>query len=167
MTWPTLEWDPIDAMLDLPAPVVTERSPVGALIFRPAVRVAATTTLTDAAALMEARGVSVLVIEDASAVLTERDITSAVARDAARDATVDQLTRTQPVVVPGATPIVEACALMLTEHVDHLVVEMGTDGPGVVSLAEMAAALLQRVSPRLWLTSVRASLDEPTEVWLG
>jgi signal-transduction protein with cAMP-binding, CBS, and nucleotidyltransferase domain len=146
---------------------VTERSPVRALICRPAVRVAATTTLADAAALMEAQGVTVLFIQEASATLTDRDIASAVARDAPRDAAVDGLATTHPVVVPGSMPIVEACALMLTEHVDHLVVEIGTDGPGVVSLAEMAAALLQRVNPRLWLASLRATLDDPTEVWLG
>jgi hypothetical protein len=37
----------------------------------------------------------------------------------------------------------------------------------VVSLRDIVAVLLQTASPELWLSSLRVSVQLPTELWLG
>jgi hypothetical protein len=63
-------------------------------------------------------------------------------------------------------PIVEACAVMLTERIRHAIVDV--DGQlAILLIKDVAAVLLQGANPEMWLTSLRVAIDLPSEAWLG
>jgi CBS domain-containing protein len=148
------------------AAVVSGRSPLSALVCGCAGTVADDATLPEAAAKMEAAGVSALLLERAGGIVTDRDIIRALAYGAPLDQEVATVATQQPLTVPGTMTVVDACAVMLNEGVRHLVVELD-GGVGVTSLAEVAAVLLQAADPQIWLTALRVAIDVPTEIWLG
>ena len=146
--------------------VVSARSPVSSLLARPAVTIDAGATLAEAVAAMEAAEVSALLVEGPAGIVTERDIARALGHGVSVDQPVGHVATRHPIAVPGRMPVVEACALMLNEQVRHLVVDV--EGRlGVVSLRDVAAAMLQATDPHIWLASLRVAIDVPTENWLG
>jgi CBS domain-containing protein len=147
-------------------PVVSGRSALSELLLRPPVAVEPACTLGDAVAVMESAGVSALLVAELPGIITERDIARALGHGLSVADHVDRVATLRPVVVPGSMTVVEACATMLNEHVRHLVVDLA-DGWTVVSLRDVAAVLLQGADSELWLTSLRVTIDVPTETWLG
>ena len=152
-------------LADAPVNVVCGQSPVSALVIGPALTIPSATTLGEAARVMEEAGVSALVLDDGG-IVTERDLVRGLGHGASTGDTVAGVATPHPVVVPGSMTVVDACVLMLSEHVRHLVVGLG-DEIGVVSMRDIAAVLLQTASPQIWLTSLQVSVDMPSEVWLG
>jgi CBS domain-containing protein len=146
---------------------VDPQSTLAALIPRPALTVPASCTLVDAVERMEAAGVSALVVGDHRGIVTERDLARALAAGRALDEPVERAATRQPVAVPGATTVVAAAGLMLNEHVRHLLVELDDGTVGVVSVRDVLAVLLQATDPDPWLTSLRAAIETPSEIWLG
>ena len=149
-----------------PANVVCERSPLSTLVSRAAVTVDPRCTLADAVAAMEAAAVSALLVEKLGGIITERDIARALGHGVPVDETVARIATPHPIVVPGSTTVMEACATMLNEHVRHLVVALG-DTVGVISVRDVAAVLLQSTDPHIWLASLRVAIEAPAETWLG
>jgi CBS domain-containing protein len=146
--------------------VVHGQSPLSALVSRTSVTVAVDCTLADAVATMEAAGVSALLVGAHAAIITERDIARALGHGVPVDEVVGRVATPYPLVVSGSMSVVDGCATMLNEHVRHLVVE--TDhGPAVLSLRDLAAALLQASDPHIWLSSLRVKIEVPPEIWLG
>jgi signal-transduction protein with cAMP-binding, CBS, and nucleotidyltransferase domain len=133
----------------------------------PAVRVRATTTLSEAAQVMLEENVSSLVVDPrGERFLTERDLSRALAGGFGPDDPVDVVS-TDSVRVPAGTSVVDAAAIMLNNHVRHLVIDGWEDGVAVVSLRAVMAVLLQAVTPELWLEPLRLAIGPGTEVWLG
>lgn len=147
--------------------VVSQNSPLSRLVNRSALTIPAEATVADAAAAMEAAGVSALLVEGAGGVVTERDIARAMAHGVPGDELVDAVATRYPLVVPGSMPVVEACGVMLNEHLRHLLVDLDGDRVGIVSLRDVAAVLLQAADPHLWLASLRVAVESPAEIWLG
>ena len=148
------------------ANVVSGKSPVSSLLGRPVVTIAPEATLAAAVESMEAAGVSALLVDRLGGIITERDIARALGHGVAVDEPVDGIATPHPLVVPGSTTVVAACALMLNEQVRHLIVDH--DGTfGMISLRDVAAALLQSSDPQIWLTSLRLAIETPPETWLG
>jgi CBS domain-containing protein len=85
--------------------VVSERSPLSALIYRPAVTIAAAVSVADAAARMESAGVSALLVDNGPAIVTERDIARACVRGDPRERPIGELATHAPVVVPGSMAV--------------------------------------------------------------
>lgn len=156
-------------VIDLTAAVnvVSPSSPLKRLINRTAITIPPDATVADAAAAMEAAGVSALLVEGAGGVVTERDIARATAHGVPGDALVDAVATRYPLVVPGSVSVLEACGVMLNEHLRHLVVAIDGDRVGIVSLRDLAAVLLQASDPHLWLASLRIAVESPSEIWLG
>jgi signal-transduction protein with cAMP-binding, CBS, and nucleotidyltransferase domain len=148
-----------------PARVLTARSTLGDLPLRTAVRVGRRCTLAEAVERMEQHGVSSVLV-DGDGIVTERDIARAMAHGAPATEVVEAIATWHPITVPATMPIVEAAAVMLNEHVRHLLVERGGH-TAVVSLRDVTALLLQAANPEPWLTSLRIAVPSPAEIWLG
>ncbi len=154
------------SLWDCQANVVSARSPLSALLCREAVAVDPTCTLAEAVAVMEAESVSALLVERIGGIVTERDLARALGHGVAVDEAVAAIATLRPLVVPGTTTVASAGATMLNRQVRHLVVDLG-DRLTVVSLRDITAVLLQGADPRLWLTSLRLTIEAPSELWLG
>ncbi len=148
--------------------MVDHRCPVRLLIVRASVAVDATATIAEASELMLTMGVPALLVRPGSdAVLTEADVARAIGAGHPVDATIEDIAVAKAVIVEGDMPIIDAAITMLNAGVDHLVVELDDEERGVVSLAEIAAVLLQSVDHRLWLAQLQLSSIGPAEIWLG
>jgi CBS domain-containing protein len=149
------------------AAIVEPLSAIRHLIARPAVRVRADATLSEAAELMLEENISSLVVDPrAERFLTERDLTRAFAGGFGPQDCVD-VVATGPLRVPAGTSVVDAAAIMLNAQIRHLVIDGWEGGTAVVSLRAVMAVLLQAVKPELWLERLRISVAPATEVWLG
>jgi signal-transduction protein with cAMP-binding, CBS, and nucleotidyltransferase domain len=147
--------------------VLDQRSHIGRLVSREPVRVDDDTTLARAAAVMRDANVSSVLVGGDSAIATERDLTRALAAGLSADAPIHDVSSRHPVRVVAELPLVDAAALMLNEEIRHLIIEFQDGSEGVVSLRDIVAVLLQTASPELWLSSLRMSVQLPTEIWLG
>ena len=147
--------------------VLDPRSHIGRLVSREPVRVDDDATLADVAVVMRDANVSSVLVGAGSAIATERDLTRALAAGLSTDALVVAVSSRHPVRVDAELPLVDAAALMLNEEIRHLIIEFGDGDEGVVSLRDIVAVLLQTASPELWLSSLRMSVQLPTEIWLG
>ncbi len=135
---------------------------------RPAIGVDPTATIAEASEVMLESGVGALLVGPGShAVVTEGDVARAIGAGHPLDATIAEIAVAHPVVVGGDTSILDAAVGMLNEGVAHLVVDLGEGEKGVVSLAEVAAVLLQAVDHRLWLAQLQLGGIGPAEIWLG
>lgn len=148
-----------------PARVLTSLSVLGDLALRPALAIGRGCTLVDASVAMERAEVSSLLVEG-DGIVTERDIARALAHGVGGEAAVGEVATWHPITVEMSTPIVDATATMLNEHVRHLLVNVPT-GRAVVSLRDVAAVLLQATNPQIWLSSLRVAVEAPAEIWLG
>ena len=124
-------------------------------------------TLADAVETMRAEKVSLLLVDGRSGIVTERDLARAMAAGSAPGDPIEQAVDPHPRVVPAATTVVAAAALMLNEQLGHLLVDLGSCGLGVVFIHDVMAVLLQVADPHLWLTSLQIGIDSPSEIWLG
>lgn len=147
--------------------VASPRSPVGALVSRPAVRVPAEATLAEAAVAMRSASVSSLLVGSAGGIVTERDLVEAMARRLGPDEPVTVVASEDPLVVPYETSVVDAAAAMLNHEVRHLIVAMPDTSPAVISLRDLMGVLIQAVNPGIWLASLRVSLSSSPESWWG
>lgn len=147
--------------------IVHASSPISALVMRPAVTIAGSATLGEAVDRMTAAGVSSVLLEERSGILTERDVTRALGAGLGRDDPAEAAATPHPIVVDGSMAILDACGFMLNEHLRHLLVALPDRSVGVVSLRDVTAVLLQVADPQLWLTTLRVTLESPSEIWLG
>lgn len=123
------------------------RDPIGTLVVGPVAMVSPTATLREAAQTLASDHLGLLVVVTGAgprAVLSERDIVAAIAGgedvdvERVRDhASVDLIT------VEEDTTIVDGLGAMLAAEVRHLLVARGGVVVGVVSLRDLAAALLE------------------------
>jgi CBS domain-containing protein len=148
------------------AMVVSSLSPIADLVARRVVDVPAATTIRVAVETMERGHVSALLVTEGGGIVTERDVARALGHDVSLDERVAVIATPHPVTVHGSMTVVEACGLMLSEELRHLVVETDA-GMAVVSMRDLAAVLLQSAEPTAWLTQLRVSIDVPAETWLG
>ncbi len=149
------------------AQVVHPQSPVASLCTRAVVAVAGDTSLAAAVDLMRHEGVSSLLLDGGRALVTERDLARAMAYGCVPSEPVSVAGSPHPITVPGHLRVIEAAALMLNEHVRHLVVELPAGALGVISLRDVLAVLLSVVDRDLWLTSLQVRIEAPAELWLG
>jgi CBS domain-containing protein len=149
--------------------VIHLHSRVSSLVSRPAVRVHAHDTLTQASQAMRSNNVSSVLIGPAHvAIVTERDLTRALAAEYPPDTPVSEVATPLPRSVPGTTDILDAAALMINQEVRHLIVELPSGSDGAVSIRDIMAVLLQAAKPELWLSSLRVKVEIPyPEAWLG
>lgn len=148
--------------------VVTQQSPLGALLAGPAPVLDRDATVREAAEVMRDAHVSAVLIGTGTGILTERDLARAVADGVDDAAPVTVLATPRPVTVPGTTTVLQAAARMLDLELRHLVVDMGSGGLGIVSLRDIAAVLLQEADPELWLHTLRLVVGSASsEIWLG
>lgn len=146
--------------------VVHPWSPIVSLCVDAAPGVDPEAGLGEVAARLGELGVSALLVGGGPGIVTERDLVRALASGAGPEAPVAAHSTGHAIAVTGSTPIVEVAALMLNERLRHIVVRH-EDGTGVVSLRDVAAVLLSSVDHRLWLASLRVSVQPATEIWLG
>ena len=156
-----------DAMTKDPAHVVPRVEDLG---LRPAVAVAPTAPLNQAARVMRAHDISALVVGEPGglvSIVTERDLTRALADTLPPDTEVATIASTDPMTVPPDATVMDVATLMLREGVRHLVVARGGRAVGVVSIRDALAALVQTVTPdTVFVMLERLRVDAP-EVWLG
>ena len=150
-----------------PVRVVFPRSPLAALVSRPAVGVTAETTVADAVALMRRESVSALLVDGDAGIVTERDLARALGAGRTAADPVGSVATPKPLTVPGTMTVVTAAGLMLNEQLRHLVVHIDATTSGIVSMRDILAVLLQVADPHLWLRSLRAVMEAPAELWLG
>jgi len=142
-------------------------SPVGLLVNGPVIAIEADATVAEAAALMSDLDVSALLVAGGGSIVTERDIARSVAAGLPSDEPVDVVATRNPVAVDAMMPIVRAAAVMLNEHVRHLVVELDGRAAGILSLRDIVGVLLQTADPELWLTSLRVAISASPDIWIG
>jgi signal-transduction protein with cAMP-binding, CBS, and nucleotidyltransferase domain len=126
------------------------KDPVGSLVVGPVAMISPTATLREAAQTLASDQLGLLVVVTGAgprAVLSERDIVAAIAAgddvddERVRDhATVDLLS------VDETTTIAASLTAMLEAEVRHLLVTRGGVIFGVVSLRDLAAALLEEIA---------------------
>lgn len=107
------------------------------------VRLTPTDTLRAVAvALAEARTGLGIVEVAGGGVITERDVLRAIAAGTDLDAAtvVDHMTA-DPVAVPGAMPLHEACDMMIARNVRHLLVSEGDQLVGVLNMRDVVGVL--------------------------
>lgn len=146
--------------------VLDLRSHVGRLVSREPVRVDDDATLDHVAAVMREANVSSVLV-GTGAIATERDLTRALAAGLSTETPILDVSSRHPVRVDADLALIDAAALMLNEEIRHLIIEFADGSEGVVSLRDIVAVLLQTASPELWLSSLRMSVQLPTEIWLG
>lgn len=95
-----------------------------------------------AVALAAARTGLGIVEVDGGGVITERDVLRAIADGTDLDAATaaDHMTA-DPVAVPGATPLGEACDLMISRNVRHLLVAENGELVGVLNMRDVVGVL--------------------------
>lgn len=107
------------------------------------VRVSPGDTLRSVAAALSAARTGLGIVEvDGGGVITERDVLRAIADGTDLDAATagDHMTAS-PVSVPGATPLDEACDLMISRNVRHLLVAEGGELVGVLNMRDVVGVL--------------------------
>ena len=150
-----------------PLHVVFPRSPLVALVTRPAVGVTGRTTIAEAVEVMRRESVSALLVDGAEGIVTERDLARALGAGRTSAEPVAAIATPHPLVVSGTMTVVAAAGLMLNEQLRHLIVELDAAPPAVVSMRDILAVLLNVADPHLWLRSLRAVMEVPSEIWLG
>jgi signal-transduction protein with cAMP-binding, CBS, and nucleotidyltransferase domain len=123
-------------------------------------------TIREAAAALHAMNASAALVAGPESIVTERDLTRAWSDGLNGDESIQTVATQHPIVVSGDTPIVDGAALMLNNEIRHLIV-VDNGAAGIVSLRAVMAVLLQAVQPELWLSTLRISITEGPELWLG
>jgi CBS domain-containing protein len=143
---------------------------VSDLRLRPAVAVAPSATLAQAARIMRAHDISALVVGEPGAlvsIVTERDMTQALADARPPEVEVSAIASPEPLTVAPDATVMDAATLMLREGVRHLVVTRAGRAIGVMSMREVLAALVTAVTPdTVFVMLERMRVDAP-ELWLG
>jgi CBS domain-containing protein len=116
---------------------------------------------------MRDANVSSVLVGAHGSIATERDLARGLAAGLSTETPVLTVASRHPVRVAADLPLVDAAALMLNEEIRHLIIEFRDGSEGVISLRDIVAVLLQTASPELWLSSLRLSVQLPTEIWLG
>jgi signal-transduction protein with cAMP-binding, CBS, and nucleotidyltransferase domain len=149
------------------AKVLGPTAAIDHLMVREPVRVAFDSSLQEAASVMRGAGVSAVLVGNGTAIATERDLTRALAAGMSPAESIAAVVSTNPIRVPGHTPVTEAAALMLNQEIRHLVVD-GADGRvSIISFREVMAVLLHMASPHVWIATLRVAVTAPPESWLG
>ncbi len=148
-----------------PVSVVEPRSALSTLVWRPAMSVEPSCSLADAAESMRTEEVSALLVGHREGIVTERDLTRALGAGCDPTDPVASVMSRHPLSVAAETSILAAAGLVLNEQVRHLIVELGDDQVGIVSIRDLLAALLQAVDPQIWLTSLRVAVEAPSRPW--
>ena len=95
-----------------------------------------------AVALAEARTGLGIVEVDGGGVITERDVLRAIAEGTDLDsATAGDHMTAAPVSVPGSMPLGDACDLMISRNVRHLLVAEGDELVGVLNMRDVVGVL--------------------------
>jgi CBS domain-containing protein len=152
-------------------PAMTHVVPrVADLRLRPAVAIAPTAPLDQAARIMRAHDISALVVGEPGAlvsIVTERDLTQALADTCPRETEVGAIASAKPLTVSPDATVMDVATLMLREGVRHLVVTRGDRAVGVVSMRDALAALVTAVTPdTVFVMLEQVRVDAP-ELWLG
>jgi len=123
--------------------VASMERPVREVMAQVKVRLSPTATLRAAAIdLAEARTGLGIVEVDEGGVITERDVLRAIAAGTDLDvASVGDHMTPNPVSVPSDTPLGEACDLMITKGVRHLLVSDGGELVGVLNMRDVVGVL--------------------------
>jgi len=137
---------------------------------RPAVTIAPSSPLHQAARIMRAHDVSALVVGrpgELVSIVTERDLTQAQADGLAPGTAVSAVASSDPLtVLPDAT-VLDAAMLMLRHGVRHLIVAHGRRAIGVLSMRDVLEALVAAVTPDTILVMLEQVRIDPPELWLG
>lgn len=137
------------------------------LVVGPAPVLPAGATIREVAMALRALNASALLIDGPDQIITERDLTRAWSHGFSGEEPVGRIATRHPIVVGPETSVVEAAALMLNREVRHLIVVDDEVTVGIVSLRTVLAVLLQAVQPELWLSTLRVSITEAPEQWIG
>lgn len=107
------------------------------------VRLTPSATLRQAAVHLAAARTGLAIVDiDGGGVLTERDVLRGIAAGIDLDtATVGDHMTPQPIAVPPATPLAEACDLMISRGVRHLLVSEGETLVGVLNMRDVVGVL--------------------------
>lgn len=127
------------------------------LRLRPVVSVGRDVPLDRAARVMRAHEVSALVVGEPGeliSVVTERDLCWALADGLDPGTPVGEVAAPDPLSLPIVAPIVDAATLMLGAGVRHVVVTIDNRAVGVVSMRDVLATLVRRVTPEAVLNLV-------------
>jgi CBS domain-containing protein len=146
--------------------VTHPRTEIRRLVAGAAPVLGADTTIRETATALRAMNASAALVEGPQFIVTERDLTNAWSTGLGGDEPVKTIASDHPLAVPGDLPVVDAAALMLNREVRHLIV-VDQGHAGIVSLRTVLAVLLQAAQPELWLSTLRVSIAEVPEVWLG
>jgi CBS domain-containing protein len=137
---------------------------------RPAVTIAPSAPLDQAARIMRAHDISALVVGrpgELVSIVTERDLTQALADGLTPATAVAAVASPEPLTVPPDASILDAAMLMLRHGVRHLVVARGRHAIGVLSMRDVLAALVAAVTPDTILVMLEQLHVDPPELWLG
>jgi CBS domain-containing protein len=123
--------------------------PVASLRLEPPIRVAAGTTLREAAAVMQDHRTScVLVGEGPPQVVTEHDLAGALAAGMGAEAPLGPIASSEVIWATATTTLLDALAMMHRHRIRHLVVLRATgEVDGVLSLERAIDVLVGRVGP--------------------
>jgi CBS domain-containing protein len=140
------------------------------LSLRPIITIGPDEPLRTAAQVMRSNNISALVVNQPTkpvAIFTERDLTRAVADGVDLGAPVITVASPNPLIIRADATATEAATRMLREGVRHLVVIRDDRAVGIVSIRDLAGALVQALTPdAVYLMIQRAWCDLP-ENWLG
>jgi signal-transduction protein with cAMP-binding, CBS, and nucleotidyltransferase domain len=127
--------------------LATGQTRLGALAFRPLVRVSAGTSLAETARRLRTADVSSALVDEAGLVIvTERDLTAALARGLSPRTLVGEIAHTTPIWVTTTSTVSEAAAMMLHHEVRHIIVILPEGTPiGIVSMRDIFSVLLREV----------------------
>jgi CBS domain-containing protein len=129
----------------------TPRSPVSA-VAHPPVRIAARSTLRDAADAMRDANVSSVLVDPDDAIVTEHDITRALHAGMGPDSDVARVSVSDFVAVDIDATVVEAAGQMLRHEIRHLVVcNHRGEVVGLVSLRDIVGVLVDAMDPAVWV----------------
>jgi len=132
---------------------------VGHLSLAPPVLVERDATIQHVARLMVANGISAVLVGGEDAIVSEHDIVDAMARRLDPDGPARMIATYGPFVVLDSCPVLEALRVML-EHAERNLVVVRDDGCalGLLSLTEVAAAVLADARLPSWLHGLRLAL---------
>src|SRR5438067_2410165 len=108
---------------------------------RPALTIAATGSLGDAARAMRRANVSCALTDDGR-IVTERDLTRGLAAGLGARDPVDEVAVPDPVAVVASLPVLHAAELMAARQIRHLVLTTDRGDPlGIVSIRDIVGVL--------------------------
>jgi signal-transduction protein with cAMP-binding, CBS, and nucleotidyltransferase domain len=143
-------------------------SPVSSLVHRSAVGVQLHRRIGEVARVLRDEDVSaVLVGPSPEGLVTERDLTRALAAGIGPEAQIAPVVVREPVAVAPTTTVLDATAIMLREHIRHLVIVTPGQPTAIISLRDTMEVLLATLHPGVWAESLRIALTTQSELWLG